>query len=487
MSMRKMTFIFVMIVVLLGISNSVQAQTWNFSSVSAADQANLNADTDNWTYDSTNKRWTSKAIITNEALMANNVELEFTKGMKFTMGATDYVRIDTKKASLTLNNKLAKVTIPSVKAGQVLTIKCQSSSSSVARKITATNITVISGFEESTSSTTNVGTVLEDGSIILQSTGGLYVYSIEVSNPGEDPVQPAGDDLSVAQSTLKNQAVLTLSDGSKRYYNTESLSSIDIDGTSVKIVKGNDSYTFANKVADISFAKGIPVDEGEEGNYNNTAGKVEIQEAKGWLESAYVKFALFEGAITYNVYVKGGQYADYIKIDEQLVRNYGSYGRADMVGLKAGSNYALKVVPVNADGEMADAANEATDMVVKNYDRGGFAHMSWSKGVGAYNDDGTLKQGAKVVYVTKDNFNTCTLEMVKDKKGNTETYVGIGNILQAKKKGYDTTPLAVRIIGQITASDADAAQRIRGHADTPLPGCCAQHPAVGGGSHHRHK
>ena len=32
-----------------------------------------------------------------------------------------------------------------------------------------------------------------------------------------------------------------------------------------------------------------------------------ITEANGWLESAYIKFNLYSGAKTYNVYVKGGQ------------------------------------------------------------------------------------------------------------------------------------------------------------------------------------
>jgi len=34
---------------------------------------------------------------------------------------------------------------------------------------------------------------------------------------------------------------------------------------------------------------------------------VEIIEARGWLESAYVKFSPVNYAKTYNVYVKGGQ------------------------------------------------------------------------------------------------------------------------------------------------------------------------------------
>ena len=49
------------------------------------------------------------------------------------------------------------------------------------------------------------------------------------------------------------------------------------------------------------------------------ASAVQIIEAKGWLESAYVKFGLLDGAKTYNVYVKGGQYADYTKIDAQSI------------------------------------------------------------------------------------------------------------------------------------------------------------------------
>ena len=48
-----------------------------------------------------------------------------------------------------------------------------------------------------------------------------------------------------------------------------------------------------------------------------TNNGVEITEAKGWLESAYIKFNLYTDAKTYNVYVKGGQYADYSKIDGQ--------------------------------------------------------------------------------------------------------------------------------------------------------------------------
>ena len=458
--MKRLTYVFAIVAMLLGLTNGVKAQqSWSFSSVSTTDQKNLNADATNWTYESSNNRWLQQAVITDAALTANGVELEFTKGLTFTTTDKDQIRVDNKKGCLTLNNKLAKLTIHNVKAGQQLTVDCQSSNSKTARTITATNVTTTSGFKESTSRTTNVATVKADGIIEIQSTGGMYVYSISVTTPGENPQpeEPAGDDLSVAQSSIKSQAVLTLSDQTKRYYNTADLASIDIDGTNVKVNKGNNSYTFANKVTDISFTKGVPMEEGDEGAYTNPTGKVEISEAKGWLESAYVKFKLFEGATSYNVYVKGGQFTDYTKIDAQLVRNYGTYGRADMVGLTAG-DYAMKVVPTNAEGaEMTDAANEATRLIVKNYDRTGYAHFNYS-GVGAYNNDGSLKSNARVLYVTKNNFNTVTLDMVTDNKGKVETFTGLGEIFLAKQKGYDTKPIAVRVVGEIRLADVNSGQ-----------------------------
>ncbi len=63
------------------------------------------------------------------------------------------------------------------------------------------------------------------------------------------------DDLSDASSSQKNQAVITLKNGEKRYYNTETLGSIDFEGSDVKVNVGSKSYTFKNNVAGISFRK----------------------------------------------------------------------------------------------------------------------------------------------------------------------------------------------------------------------------------------
>ena len=245
----------------------------------------------------------------------------------------------------------------------------------------------------------------------------------------------------VIQDATKNQVQLKLTDGSSKFYNTAEVQELTFNNG--VITAGQDQYN--NNVAAIAFAKAIK-------------SQVNITEAKGWLESAYVKFDLYDNIQKYNVYVKGGQYAEYTVIDNELVRNYGTYGRADVVGLQAAANYQLKVVPVNGDNaELTAFASETEVLEVKNYSREGFAFMN-NYTPGAYKADGTLKANAKVLYVTKHNFNTIQLEMVKDNKGNTETYTGLGEIFKAKQKGYDTTPMAVRIIGEITTKDADAAQ-----------------------------
>ena len=302
--MKKLSTLFTL---LLFSVLSMTAQTWNFATLSNDDKTNLNADAANWTHDSANDRWLQQATLNDEVLKANGVELNFTKNLTFTTTGADQIRVDNKKHSMTINNKSAKVKIHGVKAGQVLTIESQSSNSSTARKIAATNITVTNGFDEALSKVTNEGTVVADGDIELTTTGGMYVYSIKVADAGEEPVDPQpSDDYSVPANLLKNQAVITLKTNEHKYYNTEALESIDFSGSNVTMNLGaNKQYTFVDNVAGISFKKTeIPG-----GNIDNPEGAVEITEARGWLESAYVKFKKYDGAKTYNVYVRGGQYA----------------------------------------------------------------------------------------------------------------------------------------------------------------------------------
>lgn len=248
----------------------------------------------------------------------------------------------------------------------------------------------------------------------------------------------------VARNSKVNQMYVTTKSGDVKYYNTADLTSVKFEGDKAIIApkSGAENDEYNASVQAIRFAK--KADQGESGDIDNPAGVIQITEAKGWQESAYLKWAPFEGASSYNVYV------DDKKIDAQLVRQYKSYYRADVLGLKEGT-YSVKVVPVNAEGAEIAGANTASNLVVKSYNREGFAHFKYA-GVGAYNNDGTLKAGAKVLYITAKTAKTVSTTV---NTGKQETITGLQSIIDAYSKGKDKTPIAFRIIGKVNLSDLD--------------------------------
>ena len=251
----------------------------------------------------------------------------------------------------------------------------------------------------------------------------------------------------VARNSKVNQMFVTTNAGDVKYYNTADLASVKFEGDKAIIAPkdGSDNDEYDASVREINFAK--RVEQGENGGVENPAGVVKITEAKAWLESAYLKWAPFEGASSYNVYVDGK------KIDAQLIRQYASYFRADVLGLKAGS-YSVKVVPVDAAGKEMAGANTVSNLVVKNYNREGFAHFNF-EGIGAYNNDGTLKSDAKVLYITASTAKTVSTEVITGAKNKKENVKGLQAIIDAYQKGYDTTPIAFRIIGKVSLADLD--------------------------------
>ena len=451
------------------------AQSWNFADrdpfISEADVALINADATNWYNDATKGRYNFLPALNNAALTANGTELEFAKGLLFKSGAavvsssgtpankSGKLRLNYTNEYFELNGSNLVVTIPNVQKGWVVTVVCKTASSKTARGIyVSSNVGGTTNFAtKSTSQMTCTGTVSEAGDVTLTtSDGGMLVYSISVKDPNNvtpDPVNPDDNNKvsnAVNRDTYKNQMFVATNSGAVNYYNTEDLTKVSFDGDKTIVVPakaGAENDVYDATVKELSFAKAA--ERGENGEV--TENGITITESKGWQESAYAKWSLLSSAKTYNVYVKGGQYADYTKVDEQLVRNYGSYGRVDVVGLKAG-NYSLKVVAVGADGKEMAAHGVADNLKVVNYDRQGFAHKGVRDGVGAYNNDGTLKTGAKVLYVTKNTFKTIKASLSDGKKD--VEYTGIGDILLAKQKGTDSIPIAVRIIGEIKTADA---------------------------------
>lgn len=193
----------------------------------------------------------------------------------------------------------------------------------------------------------------------------------------------------------------------------------------------------------------------------------------GWNESIYAQISGVKDAdvtgVSYSGTTSGSLTGDDLKY---LVRDNNGGVRLDIPGIKPGT-YTLKVTTTS--GEITKS-----DIVVDAYDRSGYAHFNYTQGVGAYKDDGTLKDNAIVLYVTEESKNTVT---VQSKDGTKVS--GIGNILNTvgressenpghckrvsdgkvywgiantnagiiEKLAKDGTPLVVRIIGNVTAPE----------------------------------
>lgn len=168
---------------------------------------------------------------------------------------------------------------------------------------------------------------------------------------------------------------------------------------------------------------------------------------KGQPETATVSWTPVSNVKSYEATVQGNGVNT--KVDDHLIRQYHDYIRVDVPGLKSG-DYTITIKALDASGTTIDEGTTATLSVVPQ-NREGFAFFN-DVVPGGYNSDGTPKQDAIIIYVSKNSVNTVT-SPVKDKKGKATSYTGLANILAARSKGYDKTPLIIRVIGTINATD----------------------------------
>lgn len=189
---------------------------------------------------------------------------------------------------------------------------------------------------------------------------------------------------------------------------------------------------------------------------------VNIVKSEGWLNSAYIVFEQVEGA-TYKVF------CDDVEIDAPLIRYYDTYTyyeqsededlqvtwtkktlskvvRADALGLAAGE-HTIKVCAVGTENT---SEYSSAKMKVVDHNRSGFAFAPEATTTpGAYKADGTLKDGAIVVYLTQGNKKTVTATI------GGKPYTGIQDITQAIKTKNTSNPVDIRIIGTVTAESND--------------------------------
>ena len=160
----------------------------------------------------------------------------------------------------------------------------------------------------------------------------------------------------------------------------------------------------------------------------------------------------------------------YVTVDKELIRQTNSTtARVDVLGLKGNEKYDFKITT------SANQTLTAASVTVSAYDRSGYAHFNYSDGVGAYNDDGTIKNNVLVIYLTNDNKNdVLDYCYVDGKKVNITQYVtdssgtvykGIGEIINNRRyAGNDRKNVGIwkltqvyggvslRVIGQVSNS-----------------------------------
>ena len=172
---------------------------------------------------------------------------------------------------------------------------------------------------------------------------------------------------------------------------------------------------------------------------------VTFSDAKGWIETAFVKWQPVQNAGKYNVYYSGEGVVNK-PVEDYLIRSYGTYFRADVLGLKAG-NYTITVKPVilGIEGE----GSTTSPLTVLPHDRNGFA-FNGGRVPGGYKMDGTPKDNAIILYITQKSKDSVPFNVITKSNGGTTPYVGFQNILYGIKKGYDTRPYIFRLVGNIT-------------------------------------
>lgn len=168
---------------------------------------------------------------------------------------------------------------------------------------------------------------------------------------------------------------------------------------------------------------------------------IEILECNGYNERIQLSFKDIEGAELEVFYKNKTADADYSTLSAELIKvdEAGDYV-CSILGISAG-DYEVLVKGRIVDGEIE---KKLDNIEVAGLDRSGYAHFGNKEGIGAYNDDGTIKDNAQIIYVNNENKNTVTAVF------NGKTYTGLVDILQNAKRS--TTPLLIRVSGKITTN-----------------------------------
>jgi len=163
---------------------------------------------------------------------------------------------------------------------------------------------------------------------------------------------------------------------------------------------------------------------------------ITLESALGLNEQIYLNLAKGEYVISY----KKADAEEYTVLDKELMLENGEMLDCYILGLAKGL-YDVKIEQGEGDSY---ARKIIYDIDVEKQDRSGYAHFKNEEGIGGYNDDGTVKENAKILYVSNATKNTVTIDI------NGTTYTGLIEILKANQQMNE--PLIIRVLDKITTN-----------------------------------
>ncbi len=172
---------------------------------------------------------------------------------------------------------------------------------------------------------------------------------------------------------------------------------------------------------------------------NVNSDRIQILSVSGGNEQIYLNLAKpADGNFVISYKATGAE--EYTALDQELIVENDDSLWGCIVGIPKGQ-YDVKI-------ELGEGENYACTTLcnidVEKQDRSGYVHFNREEGIGGYNNDGTVKEGAKILYLTNENKNTLTLDI------NGTTYTGLVEILRANQ--YMEEPLIIRVLGKITTN-----------------------------------
>lgn len=265
---------------------------------------------------------------------------------------------------------------------------------------------------------------------VVSSSEEVVSSSSSSSESISSKVESSSSSSSVSSSSIIESSSSVTSASIIESSSSSSQSSIVSSSSSITSASSSNLFSSSSNVS----SSVVSSSESKVDSSSNNVLPFEVKEIK----SRYVRFKLNKACSSLEAsYIKEGS-SNLIKLDDQLI----SYNendntcRVDLVNIK--KNERIKLVL----SEPGTSNSIETDYFTYSYfDQSGYAHFNNSDGVGAYNNDGTLKDNAVVLYVNNENKNTIQATL------GGKSYTGLVDILKNQSKS--SYPLNIRITDKI--------------------------------------